>query len=169
MDCTRTLWRRVRFPLICWIFCCSLACSVFAQAVGSFATISGSVSDPDQKAVPNANVVVTNELNSVTRSANTDGAGRFAIAGLPVGAYSIEVNAPGFAAARSVGLRLAANGLENIAISLKVARVSEEVTVSEFLPLAAALAPSQSSLDARSAQSVISPQYIQNFTSPTAD
>ena len=40
------------------------------------------------------------------------------------------------------------------------------MTVSDFVPLAATLAPSQSSLDARSAQSVISPQYIENFTSP---
>src|SRR5439155_3244051 len=47
-------------------------------------------------------------------------------------------------------------------IYLNVAGVSEEVTVSEFLPLAATLAPSQSSLDARSAQSVISPEYIDN-------
>src|SRR5438128_11771064 len=75
----------------------------------------------------------------------------------------------GFTTARSTGLQLAANGLENISISLSVARINEEVTVSEFLPLAATLAPSQSSLDARSAQSVISPEYIQNFTSPTAD
>src|SRR4029077_8099819 len=66
-------------------------------------------------------------------------------------------------------LQLAANGLENILIALSVAPVNQEVTVSEFVPLAAILAPSQSSLDAHSAQSVISPEYIHNFTSPMAD
>src|SRR5262249_26316943 len=99
----------------------------------------------------------------------TDTEGRFAATGLRVGTYSIEVAAPGFATSRSAGLQLAANGLENISITLNIGAITEEVTVSEFLPLAATLAPSQSSLEARSAQSVISPQYIQNFTSPVAD
>src|SRR5262249_26538612 len=114
-------------------------------------------------------VSIKNDVTSETRAAQTDALGRFSLPTLPVGIYTLEVTAPGFAKARSANLQLTANGLENISISLNVASVSEEVTVSEFLPLAATLAPSQSSLDARSPQSVISPQYIQNFTSPIAD
>jgi len=127
------------------------------------------VLDPAGKVVPDAAVVVTNDLTAIVRSVTTSAEGRFSVTALPVGTYSIEVSSPGFTTARSTGLQLAANGLENISIALSVARINEEVTVSEFLPLAATLAPSQSSLDARSAQSVISPEYIQNFTSPTAD
>jgi len=143
--------------------------AVCAQTVGSSATISGVVLDPAGKVVPDAAVVVTNDLTAIVRSVTTSAEGRFSVTALPVGTYSIEVSSPGFTTARSTGLQLAANGLENISIALSVARINEEVTVSEFLPLAATLAPSQSSLDARSAQSVISPEYIQNFTSPTAD
>ncbi|SRR6266446_4392062 len=143
--------------------------SALAQTVGSSATISGVVLDPAGKVVPDAAVVVTNDLTAIVRSVTTSAEDRFSVTALPVGTYSIEVSSPGFTTARSTGLQLAANGLENISIALSVARINEEVTVSEFLPLAATLAPSQSSLDARSAQSVISPEYIQNFTSPTAD
>jgi len=155
--------------VLCFVFLV-IAPGVFsAQTVGTLATISGTVLDPDGKVVPDATVIVTNNLNSIARTVVTDPEGRFAAPALAVGTYTIEVTSPGFAPARSTGLQLAANGLENISISLSVASISEEVTVSDFLPLAATLAPSQSSLDARSAQSVISPEYIQNFTSPTAD
>jgi len=140
-----------------------------AQTTGNFATISGVVVDPDGNVVPNAAVSVKNDLTTATRSTATGPDGRFSVPTLAVGAYTIEVSAPSFAPARSTGLQLAANGLENISIALSIAKITEEVTVSEFVPLAATLAPSQSSLDARSAQSVISPEYIQNFISPNAD
>ena len=146
-----------------------MATALQAQTAGSLATISGTVLDPEGKIVPLASVSIKNDVTGFTREAQTGPEGRFSVAGVPVGIYTIEVTSPGFAKARSAGLELSANGLENISISMTVAGVSEEVTVSEFLPLAATLAPSQSSLDARSAQSVISPQYIQNFTSPVAD
>jgi iron complex outermembrane receptor protein len=52
---------------------------------------------------------------------------------------------------------------------LSVANIAETVTVSAALPEAAVAAPSQSSLTARSAQSLISPEYIRNYTSPVSD
>jgi iron complex outermembrane recepter protein len=169
MDDVLKCWRHRFAACIYLLLFFSVSGAAFGQTVGSLATISGTVLDPDGKVVPDATVVVTNDLTAIARTLVTSAEGRFSAAGLPVGAYTIEVTAPGFAAARSTGLQLAANGLENISISLSLAAINEEVTVSEFLPLAATLAPSQSSLDARSAQSVISPEYIQNFTSPTAE
>src|SRR5262249_61080318 len=58
---------------------------------------------------------------------------------------------------------------ENVSIRLSVANISESVTVSAALPGAAVAAPSQSSLTARSAQSLISNEYIRNYTSPISD
>src|SRR5262249_24507215 len=164
----RKLKRALLLALIS-VLLSSLAISLHAQTAGSLATISGRVLDPDKTVVPNAGVSVKNDLTGAVRSTTTGADGHFEVGSLPVGTYTIEVSSPGFTTARSAGLELAANGLENIAISLTLASISQEVVVSEFMPLAATLAPSQSSLDARSAQSVISPQYIQNFTSPVAD
>src|SRR5215475_9195636 len=163
-------WRRSVFAAGLYVLICSLgATQLLAQTPGNSATISGTVLDPAGMAVPNAGVSVKNEVTGTVHGATTSDEGRFSVNGLPVGSYTIEVAAPGFATARSTGLQLGANGLENISISLTVAGISQEVIVSEFFPLAATLAPSQSSLDARSAQSVISPDYIRNFTSPIAD
>jgi iron complex outermembrane receptor protein len=163
-------WRSVFLLGVCALL---LAGSVRleAQIVANTATISGTVLDPDGKVVQNADVTAKNVLTGVAHSTKTGAEGRFSVPVLSLGTYTIEVSAPGFAAARSAELQLAANGLENISIPLSVARVTQQVNVSatEFVPLAATLAPSQSSLDARSAQSVISPEYIENFTSPNAD
>ncbi len=154
---------------LCIAVFASITSSASAQTAGSLATISGTVFDPDKTVVPNAGVSIKNELTGIFRTTTTGADGHFSVGNLPVGTYTIEVSSPGFTTARSSGRELAANGLENITITLSIASISQEVTVAEFLPLAATLAPSQSSLDARSAQSVISPQYIQNFTSPIAD
>ncbi len=141
------------------------------STTGGTATVSGIIVDSQGKAVTKATVAIKNELSGATRTETTDDEGRFSATGMPVGTYSIEVSASGLGRVKSTGIQLAANGLENLSIPLKVAGTSDsvEVTASELLPLAATLAPSQSSLDARSAQSVISPEYIENFISPNAD
>src|SRR5262249_19308445 len=152
------LLNRRRFVILASIFITLVVAGslgLHAQTAGSFATISGTVVDPDGNVIENADVAVRNDLTRVVHSTKTSAEGRFSVMALPVGTYTIEVSAPGFTSARSSGLQLAANGLENISISLSIAKVTEEVTVAEFVPVAATLAPSQSSLDARSAQSVI--------------
>ncbi len=54
-------------------------------------------------------------------------------------------------------------------LRLGLASVTEEVTVSGNIPAAALTAPSQGSLTARSAQSIIGQEFIDKFTSPVAD
>jgi iron complex outermembrane receptor protein len=149
----------------------AIVCSVqlHAQTIGSTAAISGRVLDQSGTVVPAATVTIKNDLSGVVTTAGTDATGRFSAQGLVLGTYTLEVAVPGFKTARSSGLQLTASGLDNVDISLTVAPVNQEVTVSEFVPLAATLAPSQSSLDAHSAESVISPDFIDNFTAPTAD
>jgi len=149
----------------------AVVCSVqlHAQTIGSTAAISGRVLDQSGTVVPAATVTIKNDLSGVVTTAGTDATGRFSTQGLAVGTYTIEVAVPGFKTERSSGLQLTASGLDNVNISLSVALVNQEVTVSEFVLLAATLALSQSSLDTHSAESVISPEYIDNFTAPTAD
>ncbi|HYR42080.1 MAG TPA: TonB-dependent receptor, partial [Terriglobia bacterium] len=142
---------------------------VQAQSAAETAVISGTVLDPDGKVVQNAPVIVRNESTGSVRTTVTDTEGRFSVPDLPAGDYALDVTAPGFATAHRAGVRAATGTPENISVSLSLEKVAEEVTVSEFLPLSTILAPSQSSLEARSAQSEISQAFIQNFTAPTAD
>src|SRR6516164_4303975 len=164
----RNYFKRMLVGSVFILLCVAISLPVQAQTLGSTGTISGRVLDQSGTVIPAATVSIKNDLTGATTTAPTDATGRFSTT-LPVGTYTLEVVVPGFRTARSTGLPLGANGLENLDITLQVAPVNQEVTVSEFVPLAATLAPSQSSLDAHSAESVISPAYIDNFTAPTAD
>jgi iron complex outermembrane receptor protein len=131
--------------------------------------LSGTVLDPDNKAVVNAAVIIRNEATGALVTTTTDGSGRFSAADLAQGAYAIEVFVPGFEAIRRTGVQVNEGTPTSVSIQLSVANISETVTVSAALPAAAVAAPSQASLTARSAQSLISAEYIQNYTSPVSD
>jgi iron complex outermembrane receptor protein len=140
----------------------------FAQARGS-STIGGNVLDPEAKAVVEAAVLVRNEATGEMRTTTTDGRGHFAVADLASGSYTIEIAVPGFEIVRRTGVQVTSGRTEELSIKLTVANISEVVTVSAALPAASVAAPSQGSLTARSAQSLISSEYIRNYTSPISD
>ena len=131
--------------------------------------LAGTVLDPDHKAIVNAAVVVRDEATGEIRTTATDGSGRFSFADLPVGTYAVEVFVPGFEIVRRTGVQVGEGSPATISIQLSVANITETVTVSAALPAAAVAAPSQASLTARSAQSLISNEYIRNYTSPISD
>jgi len=135
----------------------------------STATLAGSVLDPDGKAVVAAAIVVRNAGTGDMRTTTTDGSGRFSVSNLAAGAYGVEVFVPGFDTVRRTDLGLTAGQTESVSFRLTVANITETVTVSAALPPAAVAAPSQASLTARSAQSLISNEYIRNYTSPISD
>ena len=150
------------------LMCLLVLLSPAAVAAQSAASLSGSVIDPEGKAVVNAAVLIRNEANADLRTTMTDAAGRFSPTDLPPGTYTIEVAVPGFDLVQKSGV-VAKDGSQEISIRLTVANIAETVTVSAALPEAAIAAPSQSSLTARSAQSLISPEYIRSYTSPVSD
>jgi len=157
----------MRSARLLWIF-------VFAMFLGALAlqaqsSLAGTVLDQAGKAVPNATVTVKNESTGALRALTTDADGRFSAAGLPAGAYTVEASAPGFATTRRVGQQLDASGAEDISIPLSVGNVSQTVTVDAVASLAAQLAPSGNTLDATSAKTEISGDFIKYFTSPLAD
>jgi len=160
----------VRRTLVWIVMLIAVAVRAHAQTpTADMATIEGSVVDPDGKAVVNAAVVVRHVLTGDVRAAVTDTAGHFAIDLLTVGTYEVEASAPGLSTERRADVQASAGKPITLQIHLSVGRLTEQVTVSAALPAAAASAPSQGSLTARSAQSLISGEFIRNFTSPVAD
>jgi len=152
---------------VCALLCAGSALAQSAQR--GAATLSGKVLDPDSKVVANAALIIRNEATNEIRTASTDAVGRFSLSGLPAGMYTIEVAVPGFEIVRRSGIRAAEGLAEDVAINLTLANITETVTVSTALPAAAVAAPSQGSLTARSAESLISAEYIRNYTSPFSD
>jgi len=60
------------------------------------AKLTGTILDPHGNAVPNASVQVKSESSSLVRRTTAGLEGRFSAEGLPNGAYTVEVSAPGF-------------------------------------------------------------------------
>jgi iron complex outermembrane recepter protein len=161
-----TLFGRTRSAsvLAAGVLLCVLIAS--AQQAG---TISGVVGDVTGKGIPNAVVTVRNEAGGAPRMSAADAEGRYSVSGLTEGSYTIEASAPSFASSRRTGVKVAANGTANVAMSLNVSELAQSITVEGSVSVAAENAPMQSTLEARSAKSEISPEYIQNFASPVAD
>ena len=146
-----------------------LLCAFGLPGQSHAASLSGTVFDQAGKSVPNATVAVKNESTGAVRTLTTNEEGRFSSVDLPAGPYTVEASAPGFSTSRRSTQQIAENGAEEIKIPLSVGNVSQTVTVEAAASLAAELAPSGNTLDATSARTEITGQFIKNFTSPLAD
>jgi iron complex outermembrane receptor protein len=141
--------------------------ALYAQSTTNAGAITGSVVDPDGRAIMAATVVVRNDANGQTQALSTDSTGKFSIPSLAAGSYTVEVSAPGMALERRAAVKVTAGQSQDLAMKLGIGDVTENVTVTAAA--AAASAPSQPLLTARSAQSVVSREFIENNTSPAAD
>ena len=60
------------------------------------ASLSGLATDPSGAALPHATVTATDDATGYSRVVRTDAAGAYSLQDLPIGEYSLTVNAPGF-------------------------------------------------------------------------
>jgi hypothetical protein len=67
-----------------------------SRAQNENGSISGTVVDAQQKAVPNATVTATDLMKQVTSTAKTDAQGLYTFPELAPGTYTFDVEAPGF-------------------------------------------------------------------------
>ncbi len=111
-----------------------LALSTAAQAQ-STATLQGTVTDPQGAVVPNATVVVRNESTSLERTTQTDSAGNYQFAALPVGKYRVDVRAQGFKGTAVTGLTVEVARTEVQDFHLEIGDISQEVVVSSDAPV----------------------------------
>src|SRR5690349_14609501 len=70
--------------------------SLFAQSEVGGATLSGTITDPSGAAVAGATVVAVDQRTGFTRSTRTNEAGLYNLVRLPVGLYTLTVEAKGF-------------------------------------------------------------------------
>ncbi len=106
---------------------------VSAQTTG--ATLQGTVTDEQSASMPGASVTITNTETGWTRSVVTDERGWYRAIALPPGEYELRVELQGFATYVRKGLSLTTGQEANVNISLKLATVSETVTVTADAPL----------------------------------
>ena len=100
---------------------------VHGQARGSF---SGNIVDKAGAVVPGASVTVTAESTGQVRGVKTDNAGHYGVPLLPVGTYSVRVEATGFQSIETRDLQLQVDEARELDFTLTPAAVVTTVTVS---------------------------------------
>lgn len=109
---------------------CALAAGFVAFGQDISGTIGGSVMDPSGAAVPNAKITITDsDRNQVVRTVKTESTGTYTAPFLPVGVYSIKVEASGFMVEERSRVVLNVSDDLKFNFTLKVGAASEIVEV----------------------------------------
>jgi hypothetical protein len=103
-----------------------LGLALFAQSVSQ---ISGTVKDATGLGIPGAQVTVTQTDTGVTRTAESDTNGVYALPSLPIGPYRMEVKKEGFTTVVENGIVLQVDTAPTIDPVMKVGGVNESVQV----------------------------------------
>jgi hypothetical protein len=116
-----------------------LACVLVFSARPAFAqgsSIAGTVTDTTGAVMPGVTVEAASpSLIEGTRSAVSDGGGRYAIVELRPGTYTVTFTLPGFSTVRREGIELAPAFSANVSVQLRVGSLEETITVSGSAPV----------------------------------
>ncbi|MEO8371448.1 MAG: TonB-dependent receptor, partial [Candidatus Solibacter sp.] len=110
-----------------------LAGAAFAQ--GDRGTLTGTVTDPAQAAVPAAKLTLKNSETGASFATITTPTGNYTVASLPIGSYDLTVEAPGFKREIRQGIRIQVAQNTRIDIELQVGATTDSVTVSSEAPM----------------------------------
>jgi hypothetical protein len=116
-----------RFTLLSLVLLLCFAAS-HASAQSNYATLSGTVFDPQRQAVPGANVRATSTGTHALRQVTTNEQGAFQLTGLLPGEYELTIEAKGFATqTRAVNVEVGQQLM--LDVDLKVSDISTTVEV----------------------------------------
>jgi hypothetical protein len=108
--------------------CFALSTRAGAQSAANSGQISGEVLDPSGSAVAELEVTARNVDTNYTRTALTDGAGRYAIGPVPLGTYEVTVQPAGMEASKQT-VYVSLGGRSSADFHLGLAHVHESVDV----------------------------------------
>lgn len=103
--------------IFCTLLVVTVAISAIAQGDGN--SVSGTVKDQNGDAINGATVTLKRVTSSAAVTTVTKDDGTFAFSGLPGGAYTLRVSAPGFGSADQT-VQVGGSSANNIAVSLGV-------------------------------------------------
>jgi hypothetical protein len=111
---------------------CLCASPGFAQTTGD---IRGIVRDPSGALVPNARVTATIPSAAIERKATTTETGEFTIPTVPVGTYTVRIEAQGFKTFEQDNVVVDIGHVAQISASLELGQATEVVTAEAAAPL----------------------------------
>ncbi|MBZ5551448.1 MAG: carboxypeptidase regulatory-like domain-containing protein [Acidobacteriia bacterium] len=128
--------------------------SVSQDVTGS---IVGTVLDSSGAVVPGAKVTFTNtDRNAVMRTIETDSEGNFSAPLLPIGRYSLTVEAQGFKKSTQKNIELNVNDKLTVTLNLEIGDVQQEVTVEAN--------PAQVDLQSTTSQTLITGSQVRELS-----
>ncbi len=110
-----------------------LPAGLFAQATEG--TILGNVTDQTGAAVANTMVTVTNTGTGVKRETRSNESGEYVVTNLPLGAYSVSVEAKGFKRAFQASVPITVKARVRVDVALEVGETTQRIEVSSAAPL----------------------------------
>jgi hypothetical protein len=126
---------RLLRPIACGLLVLAVGISpvastaLFAQASAGTGTISGVVTDPSGAVIPGAQVTVRNVDTNVSRSINSNEAGRYEFVALQPGPYEISASQSGFANIVRSGIQLPVGARLTVDLPMSVSSTAETVTI----------------------------------------
>jgi TonB dependent receptor/Carboxypeptidase regulatory-like domain/TonB-dependent Receptor Plug Domain len=102
--------------------------SVAAAHASVFGDVKGTVLDPQQRPIAAAKVTLLSRTSSFSRMTNTDGDGAFSFRSVPIGEYTVSVEAGGFSKS-TLALVVLSDRTTALSVQLKIAPVSQQVEV----------------------------------------
>ena len=150
----------MRFQVSLLTFCrLALSAAICALLMGSAsaqvttATFYGIVNDSTGAVIPGASVNLKNEDTAAAYHKTTDAAGEFGFDFLPVGTYTLRIEAQGFKALETSGIVLTAGQQTRQNYQLQIGAVSETLKVEGTAPLLNTVsAEQQQSIDSSTAR-----------------
>src|SRR5205823_5312401 len=107
----------------------ALALGTAAFGQSERGTIQGAVHDSSGAAIVNARVTVTNPATNVKINTSSNGAGDYAVASLPPGAYVVRVEKEGFRTALISNISVNASATVRVDATLDVGSITQTVEV----------------------------------------
>jgi hypothetical protein len=99
------------------------------QAQQSLGTLSGSVTDTTGAALVGSQVVLVSDQTSASRTTTSSSSGEYSFQALPIGTYTLTVQASGFNTEKIAGIRIQADRTASLRIKMKPGQVSTSVDV----------------------------------------
>jgi hypothetical protein len=118
-------------PLLVFVLC--VGTGALAQKITG--TIGGTVKDEQGASITTATVKATNTETGLNRSASINSDGIYTIHDLPIGHYTVQVDAAGFKKFLQKNIVIAVDQQQTLNVVLSVGEQTETITVTEMPPL----------------------------------
>jgi hypothetical protein len=92
--------------------------------------ISGTVLDPSAAAIPNAPITATDQETGITHQTVSSSAGVYTFTDVPLGLYTVSVQANGFQPVKVTGIPVTAGQVYNLPLNLTIAKSDITISVS---------------------------------------